>query len=76
MTLAEGPRSAGLTVQTEVLLNESPAEAIVKFVAERGIDVVAMSTHGRSGISRLIHGSVTGAVISACRVPVLVYRPD
>jgi nucleotide-binding universal stress UspA family protein len=72
---AEALRSAGLQVQTEVILDEKPANVILDFVKQRNIDLVAMSTHGRSGLSGLIHGSVTGAVIAAGVVPVLVFRP-
>jgi nucleotide-binding universal stress UspA family protein len=67
--------AAGLAVQTEAILDGHPAESIIHAVSQHAIDIVAMSTHGRSGVSRLIHGSVTGAVISAGAVPVLVFRP-
>ena len=52
-----------------------PAEEIVAF-AERGkFDLIVMATHGRSGLSGTLHGSVTGAVIRSGVAPVLVVRP-
>ena len=54
--------------------HEEPAAAIAQAGAEYGVDMVAMATHGRSGLSRLVLGSVAEAVIRAVRVPVLLMR--
>jgi nucleotide-binding universal stress UspA family protein len=54
--------------------HEEPAAAIVLAGAEYGVDMIAMATHGRSGLSRLVLGSVAEAVIRAVRVPVLLMR--
>jgi nucleotide-binding universal stress UspA family protein len=52
----------------------SPADAILDY-AERGqIDLITMATHGRTGLARIVHGSVTGAVLSNGRVPLIVVR--
>lgn len=67
-------RAEGYHVMTEVS-NESPAESIVAFAQRQGIDLIAIATHGRSGISRWLFGSVTQKVIEAAPVPVLVVRP-
>lgn len=52
-----------------------PAEEIIAFVQDEGVDMVAMATHGRSGISRLVLGSVASAVLRDLRVPLLLVRP-
>jgi len=52
-----------------------PAERIIDYAAGNGIDLVAMPTHGRSGISRWVFGSVTDKVLHAGDTPVLVVRP-
>jgi nucleotide-binding universal stress UspA family protein len=44
---------------------------IANFVAENGIDLIVMSTHGRGGLQRLLVGSVTDRVIRSSHVPVL-----
>jgi nucleotide-binding universal stress UspA family protein len=52
-----------------------PAETIVDTANERGCALVAMATHGRSGISRAVLGSVTNAVLRLGSTPLLVVRP-
>lgn len=50
------------------------AEEILKVADEIDTDTIAMSTHGRSGISRLALGSVTERVVRASKRPILVVR--
>jgi nucleotide-binding universal stress UspA family protein len=58
-----------------VLLEGSPAEAIVDYVKKNGVDLIVMSTHGRSGVTRFALGSVTDKVIRSVSVPVMVVTP-
>lgn len=51
-----------------------PAERILKTVDEQDVDVIAMATHGRSGVSRLMEGSITEEVLRKAKVPILVTR--
>lgn len=53
----------------------SPAAVILKYIEERKPDLVAMSTNGRSGLQRMIVGSVTGAILPHSDVPMLVIHP-
>jgi nucleotide-binding universal stress UspA family protein len=53
---------------------ELPADAIVAAVMDYGADLVVMSTHGRSGLSHLMMGSVAEHVIRSVHCPVLVVR--
>lgn len=53
----------------------SPAGQIIEYSQANDIDLIAMSTHGRSGISRWVLGSVTDKVLLAGDKPVLVVRP-
>ena len=57
------------------LLEGHPATAIVKLAREMAHDIVAVATHGRSGIARLAMGSVSEAIIRGTGDPVLVVRP-
>ncbi len=61
------------TVQDRVLEGD-PAEAIVARVGEVDADLIAMATHGRTGVARTVLGSVAGAVVHKSPVPVLVVR--
>jgi nucleotide-binding universal stress UspA family protein len=53
-----------------------PARQIERFVEEHDIDLVAMATHGREGLSRLLHGSVARHVVNHLHVPVLLLREE
>lgn len=63
-----------IDVAFEVLHSKDPAEAIVDFVGDEGTAV--MTTHGRSGLSRLFAGSVTAGVVAHSKRAVVVLRPD
>jgi nucleotide-binding universal stress UspA family protein len=67
-------RSRGLVAHTRVVLEDQPAEAILDAAASP-IDFIALQTHGRGGVARLLLGSVSDKVIRASHVPVLVQRP-
>ena len=49
-----------------------PADIILETAAKIGVDAIVMSTHGRSGLSKLVYGSVTQKVLSSAACPVLV----
>jgi nucleotide-binding universal stress UspA family protein len=72
--IAERLRDEGAQVVTQVVVSERPAEAILE-AAERSVaDLIALSTHGRSGLSRLLAGSVADKVLRGPR-PILISRP-
>ena len=53
-----------------------PAEAIVEAARCRHADLIVMSSHGRSGVARLVLGSVAESVLRATAVPILLIRAD
>jgi nucleotide-binding universal stress UspA family protein len=63
---------AGVGTVEASLLSGEPASSIVASADERDVDLVVMGTHGRSGIGRLLLGSVTERVLRETTVPVLV----
>ncbi len=63
----------GVRVDTRVRRG-LPAEEIVAGAGEAGADLIAMSTHGRSGLGRLLFGSVAEAVLRHCDIPVFLMR--
>jgi nucleotide-binding universal stress UspA family protein len=69
----EGLRNKGVTVKTKVALGDA-ADEIIKVADEIRADLIAMSTHGRSGISRWAFGSVTDKVLRGGNKPVLIVR--
>ena len=56
----------------EVVLAGQPYSAIVDCADNEQIDLVVMSSHGRSGLSRMLIGSVTDRLLRAAKCPVLV----
>ncbi len=70
---SEALRSQGVAVNTRVVAGNA-AEEILKVAGEINADMIAMSTHGRSGLSRLAFGSVTDKVLRGAGMPVLMVR--
>jgi nucleotide-binding universal stress UspA family protein len=66
-------REKGLSTSSIVALG-SPADKIIDYADANAIDLIAMSTHGRSGIGRWVFGSVTDKVLHAGDKPVLAVR--
>jgi nucleotide-binding universal stress UspA family protein len=69
--VAQRVRAESLPVQTRVVTQEHPATAILG----QATDLIAMETHGRRGLSRLVLGSVADKVLRGATVPMLVHRP-
>ncbi|HMP41360.1 MAG TPA: universal stress protein [Roseiflexaceae bacterium] len=69
-------RTLGYTVQTRAIFTQHPATAILHQAYEQGCGTIAMSTHGRGGVARLLIGSVADKVLRSADGPVLLYRPD
>ena len=53
-----------------------PAEAIVEAARHRHADLIVMASHGRSGVARLVLGSVAESVLRATAVPILLIRAE
>lgn len=63
-----------VNVGYKISVNENPAEEIIKATQEINADLVAMSTHGRGGLSRFAIGSVADKVMRGGSVPVLMVK--
>jgi nucleotide-binding universal stress UspA family protein len=73
--VAERLRAESLRVQTRVVVELHPAQAILEQAGTAGIDLVALETHGRRGLARLVRGSVADKVLRGAAMPMLVHRP-
>jgi nucleotide-binding universal stress UspA family protein len=71
--IAETLTARGARIETQLLVSTEPAEALLG--ATREADLIAMQTHARRGVSRLVHGSVVDRVVHNSQVPVLINRP-
>jgi nucleotide-binding universal stress UspA family protein len=66
-------RARGVNAETSVRSGD-PVQEILAGAAEAGADLIAMSTHGRTGLGRLLFGSVAEAVLRRAEVPVFLMR--
>ena len=67
-------KAGSRSIQTHVWYG-APASAIVEAARVNRADVILMSTHGRSGLGRLVFGSVAESVLRGTTVPILLVRP-
>ena len=74
-TIDEKLTDEGVNVEIQIL-NGQPYREISLFVEDSNIDLVVMPTHGRTGISHLLFGSVAEKVIRLAKCPVLTIRPE
>ena len=65
---------ADLTATGLILRSSAPAAAIVTCAHERGVNLIVMGTHGRSGFAHLLMGSVSERVVQTAPCPVLTVR--
>ena len=61
-------------MRSEVVTGRA-ADNLADFAAKNEVDLIIIATHGRSGISRWIWGSVADRILHSSSVPVLIVRP-
>lgn len=72
--VAARARAAGVECGEDYALCDRPYEAIIAAARKNGCDLIFMASHGRRGVSALIHGSQTRDVLTHSDIPTLVYR--
>jgi len=70
--LAEEMKERGYKVSAMVKIGQQVAVEIIDFAKEIGVDLIVMCTHGRSGITRWVLGSVTHKVLTRAETPILL----
>lgn len=63
----------GVTVESEVLFGRA-ADALIDYAEKKKIDLIVIATHGRSGMSRWVWGSVADRILRSTSAPVLMVR--
>jgi nucleotide-binding universal stress UspA family protein len=63
----------GVSLQTEVIMGKA-AESLADYAEKNGVDLIVIATHGRSGVSRWVWGSVADRILRSACVPVLMVR--
>ncbi len=63
-----------VALQARISEDLTASDGIVQMAKDEGADLIVMGSHGRSGLARLMVGSVTSKVLAAASVPVLIVR--
>ncbi|NTW51918.1 MAG: universal stress protein, partial [Chlorobiaceae bacterium] len=65
----------GIEVQAEVMIG-IPADMILSQAVDLDVSLLIMGSHGKSGLSRLLMGSVAEAVVRKAKIPVLIVKAE
>ena len=70
--------AAGVKTHSEVILGDKDnvAQEIIGYISRSSCDLIAMSTHGRSGLSEWPYGHVTDRLVRTVSVPLFLVRPN
>lgn len=68
-------KTAGISVEP-VILEGHPADKILEFAEQEGVDLIVMGTLGRTGLERFLLGSVAEKVVRHSRIPVMVVKGE
>ncbi len=68
--------SEGIKVKTDSVEGNRPADTIVEYAQENGMDLIIIGTHGYSGLKKLLLGSVAFGVLNQSHIPILLIRPE
>jgi nucleotide-binding universal stress UspA family protein len=66
----------GITVKTETIEANRPADVICDYALNNGMDMIVVATHGHSGMKRMLLGSVAFGLLNQSHVPVYLIRPE
>ena len=72
--LAEELKKRGIKTTAMVRTGQQVAVEIIDFAKESGVDLIVMCTHGRSGITRWVLGSIAHKVLTRAETPILLVR--
>lgn len=68
--------SDGIKVKTATIESNGPSRTINEYAQKHGIDLIVISTHGYTGMKKMLLGSIASKVLNESNVPVLLVRPD
>jgi nucleotide-binding universal stress UspA family protein len=74
-SMIEDLRSRGYAARSEVVVGRDVAVEICRYADAEGVDLIAMTTHARTGLPRWVLGSVASRVVSATDKPVFLVHP-
>lgn len=72
--LEDSANKAGIKIKLQILKSTSVVKDITTFAKSRKIDLIVMSSHGRTGLDKIILGSVANGVVQRSTIPVLLIK--
>jgi nucleotide-binding universal stress UspA family protein len=72
--IASVAKAEGVAIEHLVIENDQVADGIVEAAQNGGADLIAMGSHGRSGLAKLMLGSVAAKVLALSSIPVLIFK--
>jgi len=73
--IAGAERKHGVEVSLDVRIG-SPSDSILEVAAEEGVSLIILGSHGKTGLSRLLMGSVAESVVRKAKCPVLIVKAE
>lgn len=73
--LVSDAQAKGIDVSADVMIG-MPAETILQQIADLDVSLLIMGSHGKTGLSRLLMGSVAEAVVRKAQIPVLIVKAN
>jgi len=73
-SVIEGLKGKGITAKCDIVIGD-PADQIIESAEKNKVNLIAMSTHGRTGIARWVLGSVADKVLHGAKIPMWLVRP-
>ncbi len=70
------PRFAPIHAEPVVLVGDDVSEQLASFAKDRQVDLIAMASHGRTGLARLLMGNHASNILRLKIAPVMIVRPD
>jgi len=65
----------GIKVESKLSVGGLPAPSIIQYAEENAVDLIVIASHGRTGLKKLMLGSVALEILHDSHVPVLLIRP-
>lgn len=74
--VAKRVRANGIPTLTDILISDNVAEAISDYATRQRVSLIAIATHGRGGVTRMLRGSVADALLHSATMSMLVLKPE
>jgi nucleotide-binding universal stress UspA family protein len=75
LSIADSYQQSAIDSEWAIVQGDNPEETIVDYARKNNFDMIAMCTHGRGGLNRLVLGSVADHILRNAEMPLLILKP-